>query len=67
MTGRPVSSFFDSAQGDEAVHCTLNSNGCVVSCARWIFRPDGKAVVTRGDLKITPPQKNMQIIYGIIH
>gem|GEM_PF-6245045 len=39
-------------------------------CARRVFRPDGKAIVTRGDLKITPPQNRqviLQVIRGTIH
>gem|GEM_PF-2773923 len=35
-----------------------------------VFRPDGKAIITRGNLKITPPQNTqviLQVIYGTIH
>jgi hypothetical protein len=35
-------------------------------CGRRVFRPDGKAIVMRGDLKITPPQ-NRQVILQVVH
>jgi hypothetical protein len=41
-----------------------------LSCARRVFRPDGKTIVMQGDLKITPPQNMqviLQVIYGTIH